>query len=153
MKNNIKGRERTRIKFENELRLRQIDCCFENENDLDEFFVMGVTRYSESSKDLKDISFLARQYFKNMRGEWYFRSNKTECYLRIVPSKIAESSSLNEFFQVLFQRNRIMIKESLQSYWVDVLKDSDPEYMSSDDIFLEMRYEEDIRKNITGEYI
>lgn len=147
----VAGYEQTRIKDENELRLRQVDSCFENEKDLDEFFVMGVTGYSESTIDLKNILYLARQYFKNMEGAWYFRTSKTECYLKIVPSKITESSHLNTYFTDIFYRNQNMIKGLLQSYWDDVLKDSDPEYMSSDDIFLDMRYEEDIRKNITGE--
>ncbi len=115
----IAGYEQTRIKNERDLYLRQIDYCFETEEELDHFFVDGITDYAENNCDIENIPYLSYQYFKNVEGEWYFRSNKTECYVKIVPSKISESSSLKVFFHTLFERNSIEIENFLNLYLGD----------------------------------
>jgi hypothetical protein len=142
------GYIQTGTKIKRRLSLRSIDAIFESEEELHEFFEDNVVSYSESPDDVNDCRLLAYRYFKSFAGEWYFRTDENNTYLKIIPSKIAGSSRLKTFFTDLFNITEGNIEELLTSFWAD-----DDDYTTKfdpEDFYFEIKEEEDIRKNITG---
>ena len=151
----VAGHEKTRTSSEHDLHLRQIDFCFDSGDDLDFHFVTEIIGYSKSYRDLNNLEHFAYQYFENVEGEWYLRSNKTDCYIKIVPSRISGSSNLKTFLDNLLQRNRIRIIGFLKSWWGEDEEDKESRYgkmLTDEDIYWEMREIEEINRNITGQW-
>lgn len=118
-KDKRKGFEQTSTKNKRQLNLRSIDAIFENLKELEDFFVEGVLGNTESPDDVEEYEYLAYKYFKNLEGEWFFRENESNAYLKLVPSKVKEDRKLKIFFEELVERTGYLIEDAMLRNWAE----------------------------------